>query len=146
MVIKILTPADPLWETVRDFADACSWRAGPVLARDMNAGKFTDFERVIAAVDGGAVCGFCTVSKTDCIPDVPYTPYIGFVFVGEAYRGHRLSERMIAAAEDYLRGAGFCEVYLVSDHENLYEKYGFSVIDRRQASWGAMEKIYRKKL
>ena len=30
--------------------------------------------------------------------------------------------------------------------ENLYEKYGFCVIERKVAPWGAEEKIYRKKL
>lgn len=33
-------------------------------------------------------------------------------------------------------------MYLVSDHENLYEKYGFRVIDRKIASCGSEEKIY----
>jgi hypothetical protein len=32
------------------------------------------------------------------------------------------------------------KVYLVSDHENLYEKYGFRVIDRKTAPWGSEEK------
>lgn len=34
------------------------------------------------------------------------------------------------------------KVYIVSDHENLYEKYGFHVIDRKIAPWGSEEKIY----
>jgi hypothetical protein len=46
---------------------------------------------------------------------------------------------------DYLKGVGFDQVYLVSDHENLYEKYGFRVIDRKIAPWGSEEKIYMKK-
>ena len=39
----------------------------------------------------------------------------------------------------------FNKVYLVSDHENLYEKYGFSVIDRKMAPWGSEEKIFMQK-
>lgn len=30
-----------------------------------------------------------------------------------------------------LKSMGFVKVYIVSDHENLYEKYGFKVIDRK---------------
>ncbi|MDO4298341.1 MAG: hypothetical protein Q4C59_07700 [Lachnospiraceae bacterium] len=41
---------------------------------------------------------------------------------------------------------GFEEVYLVSDHVNLYEKYGFSVVDRKMAPWGEEEKIYWQRL
>jgi ribosomal protein S18 acetylase RimI-like enzyme len=144
--IEILSHSSPLWESVADYADACSWSAGKALARDMQNGAFTDWERVIAALDEGRVCGYCTATKTDCIPDMPYTPYIGFVFVDEAYRGNRLSQKLIQSAMAYLKSVGFDRVYLTSDHENLYEKYGFTVIDRKTAFWGAEEKIYFQKL
>ena len=146
MTIQLLTPSSPLWERVATYAEACSWNAGKALARDMRSGAFTDWERVLAALDGDRVCGYCAVTKTDCIPDVPYTPYIGFVFVDEACRGRRLSQRMIEAAMQYLQSVGFDRVYLTSDHENLYEKYGFTVIDRKTAFWGAEEKIYTRKI
>ena len=146
MNIEILSPSSPLWEPVAQYADACSWGAGKALARDMRSGAFTDWERVFAALDGERVCGFCTAAKTDCIPDVPYTPYIGFVFVDEACRGRRLSQKLIQAAMAYLKSVGFDRVYLTSDHENLYEKYGFTVIDRKTAFWGAEEKIYTQAL
>ena len=34
----------------------------------------------------------------------------------------------------------------VAADENLYEKYGFEVIDRKTAPWGSVEKIYMKNL
>ncbi|MBP3656260.1 MAG: GNAT family N-acetyltransferase [Clostridia bacterium] len=146
MEFRLMTQEDPWWAGVMAYAAACPWSAGPALARDMERGAFAGFERVLAAIDGGRVCGFCTVTARDCLPDAPYTPYIGFVFVDEACRGHRLSERMIRAAEAYLAQAGFCEVYLVSDHVNLYEKYGFEAIGQGRAFWGGMETIYRRAL
>jgi len=42
----------------------------------------------------------------------------------------------------HLKGLGFDKVYLVSDHVNLYEKYGFVKIDEKEAPWGAMETIF----
>ena len=146
MDIMILSAADSLWSEVSTYAAACSWHAGAALSQHMNSNGFTDWERVIVALEQGKICGFCTVSKTDCIPDVPYSPYIGFVFVDEGYRGARLSEQMIRCAMDYLRTLGFHEVYLVSDHVNLYEKYGFQILDRKLAPWGTEEKIYTQSL
>ena len=146
MIIKTLVPFSDEWNNVRDFAFNCSWRAGSALAKSMDENIFTDFEKVIASFDGEDICGYCTVAKTDCIPDAPYTPYIGFVFVDEKYRGHRLSESMIDFAISYLKECGFKKVYLISDHINLYEKYGFTVIDRKMADWGEMEKIYMKEI
>lgn len=146
MEIKKLDAGSSEWDFVADYAESCSWRAGKALSEIMRGGGFTDWERVIAAFDGNRIAGYCTVSKTDCIPDVPYTPYISFVFVDENYRGNRLSQKMIMYAVDYLKNSGFEQVYLVSDHVNLYEKYGFEVIDRKMAPWGEEEKIYRYKI
>ncbi|MDD6142528.1 MAG: GNAT family N-acetyltransferase [bacterium] len=144
MHFRLITETDEIWEDVRAYAQACSWRAGASLAASMAAHTLADWERVAVALDGARICAFCTAAKTDCIPDLPYTPYVGYVFVDEAYRGNRLSERLIQFCADYLKSVGFQELYLISDHVGLYEKYGFSVIDRQMAPWGSEEKIYRK--
>jgi predicted N-acetyltransferase YhbS len=143
MNIKAITPIDSEWTKVIDYAENCSWKAGISLANAMKKEHFTEWERVFIAIDDYAeIAGYCTVTKTDCIPDVPYTPYIGFMFVGEKFRGNRISQKLIIEAMAYAKMLGFEKIYLVSDHENLYEKYGFSVIDKKIAYWGAEEKIY----
>lgn len=141
-----ITSSDKIWSTVRNYAASCSWKAGKSLANDMDNNVFKDWERVIVAFDNEKICGYCTVAKRDCIPNVYYTPYIGYVFVGEEYRGNRLSQKLIQYAMVYLKSVGFDKVHIVSDHENLYEKYGFQVIDRKIAPWGSEEKIYMKSL
>lgn len=146
MKIKPITASDAMWKNVKMYAENCSWRAGKSLADNMNSNTFTDWERIIVASDDEKICGFCTVAKLDCIPDIAYTPYIGYLFVGEAYRGNRISEKLIQYAMSYLKSVGFDKVYLVSDHVNLYEKYGFRVIDRKIAPWGTEEKIYMREI
>ena len=42
---------------------------------------------------------------------------------------------------DYLKSIGFDKVHIVSDHENLYEKYGFEIIDYKTAPWGQWKKF-----
>ena len=136
MTIVPLTCADARWEAVADYAATCSWGAGSLLAQRMRSGAFNDWERVFAAfTDDGELAGYCTLAAEDCLPDVPYTPYIGMVFVGEPHRGHRLSEALLKTASDYAASLGFCRVFLVSDHVGLYEKYGFQKIDERPAPW-----------
>ena len=142
MQIKSLVYGNELWNAVAQYAQNCSWKAGPSLAKQMQEDKFSDWERVFVALDNDNIAGFCTLAKTDCIPDVTYTPYISFVFVGEKYRGNRLSEKLIVFALTYAKELGFDKVYLVSDHINLYEKYGFVKIDEKEAPWGAIETIF----
>lgn len=135
MVIKSLIFDDDLWESVAEYAYHCSWGVGQILAKQMRANYFSDWERVFIALDGSKFAGFCTFVKTDCIPDVPYTPYISAMFVDEQYRGNRLSEKMIRFALEYARQLSFQKVYLVSNHVYLYEKYGFVKIDAKPAPW-----------
>ena len=142
MTFELLTASSEKWSSLIQYAEACSWSAGKALAQAMKNNAFSDWERVLAALDGEKICGYCTIAKTDCIPDVSYTPYIGFLFVDENCRGRRLSQQMIQFSMEYLKSLGFPAVYLVSDHENLYEKYGFRVIDRKKAFWGPLEKVY----
>lgn len=146
MDFKKITSSDELWNKVRDYAKSCSWGAGKSLADAMDKNMFTEWERVIIALENKKICGYCTAAKTDCIPDVYYTPYIGYMFVGEEYRGNRLSQKLIQYSMDYLKSIGFDKVYIVSDHENLYEKYGFEIIDCKTAPWGSVEKIYMQRL
>jgi len=123
MHYKTITSSDELWYKVRNYAESCSWRAGKALANAMDNNAFQEWERVIVAIDNEKICGYCTVAKTDCIPDVSYTPYIGFMFVDDMYRGNRLSQQLICYAMDYLKSVGFEKVYLVSDHKH----FGFTV-------------------
>ena len=146
IAIHSLAAGDALWESLAAYAEHCSWSAGGNLAKQMRAHGFHDWERVFAATQGTEIAGYCTLSARDCLPDVPYTPYISFVFVGEAHRGHRLSEALIRHALQYARELGFDRVYLVSDHVNLYEKYGFVKIDEQPAPWNpdTMETIFMR--
>lgn len=75
--------------------------------------------------DNNQIIAFCTFTKEDGITNVSYMPYIGYIYVDEKYRGYRLSEQMIEKAIEYAKELGFKEVYIVSDHDNLYEKICF---------------------
>ncbi len=141
-----LTPGDDLWQATADYARACSWRAGPLLADRMDRRDFLPWERVFVAVEGDALCGYCTLTATDCLPDVTYTPYASSVFVGEPHRGHRLSQRLVGAALGHARSLGYTTVYLVSGEQGLYEKYGFHKLEERMAPWGQMQQVFAIKL
>lgn len=65
---------------------------GKSLADAMDRHLLTEGERVMIALEDQKICRYCTAARTDCIPDVSYTPYIGYLFVGEEYRGNRLSQ------------------------------------------------------
>jgi predicted GNAT family N-acyltransferase len=144
MQIKPINHDDILWRKTIDYAKNCSWKVGAFLAEKMENNAFLGWEKVFAALDGEDIAGYCTLTQNDCIPNVEYTPYIGFIFVGEQYRGKRLSEKMILFAMDYSKKLNFNKVYIVSDHINLYEKYGFAKIDEKEVNGIGMQKVYMR--
>lgn len=76
MNILSVTFDDDMWQEVSQFAQSCSWRAGKALSQSMSDNAFTAWERVIVALHENDIAGYCTVAKSDCIPNVPYTPYM----------------------------------------------------------------------
>jgi len=142
MTLEPINYENAVWNSVIEYAESCSWKAGPFLSKDMREHHFVNWERVFIAREKADIVGYCTLAQTDCIPDVTYTPYIGYMFVGESYRGKRLSQNLVQCALEYAKNLGFSKVYLVSGEQGLYEKYGFEKIEERKDIWGGNEQIF----
>lgn len=112
----------------------------------MNNLFFSDWERVIVGISDDDLASFCTVSKEDGLADSTFTPFIGYVFVGKAYRGKRISEQLLTYAETYLKELGFQSIYIVSGEIGLYEKYGYKKIKDCMTVHGFAENLFEKKL
>lgn len=147
METMLIRAGHPFWEKTIAFAQACSWRAGPLLARMMRENSFQDWERVIIAVDGEEIAGYCTLMEKDELEeDEGLKPFIGFVFVDERYRGKRLSQMMIEQASRYAKELGYPKIYIMSGEEGLYEKYGFEKIGDRKTIYGGTDQLFQKTL
>ena len=143
MEIFLIREGDPYWEETIAFAQVCSWRAGPFLADKMTKNDFKAWERVAAAVEAGQVIGYCTFTERDELPDrYGYAPFIGFVFVDEGHRGHRVSGSLIARVLEYAGQLGYRSVYLMSGEKGLYEKYGFKKIGDFETVFGTVDQLF----
>ncbi len=145
--VLILSKERPEWESLIRYAERCPWRAGPYMAREMREGKYSDFERVAALIIDGRIAGFCNFTAHDELPpEYGFSPFIGFVYVEEAARGHRYSQRMLEAMERYAAGCGFKRVYLMSGEKGLYEKYGYTPIGMYPTAFGARDMLFEKQI
>ena len=143
-MIEIIIPEknSRLWQDTAAFAENCSWRAGKELARLMAEDAFANWERVFAAFEDGIPVGFCTLTEKDeLLPKYPYTPLIGFVFVDEAHRGKRISQKLIEAVLVYAKSIGYDKIYIMSGEKGLYEKYGFVGMGEYETIYGEKEQL-----
>ena len=134
------------WNELIVYAQNCSWIAGKHLAGMMEKNAFTEWESVFAAISEEKIVGFCTFLKTDYYPENRYFPWISCIFVDEAYRGSRISGKMIEAVIAYAKEQGFSKVYIPSDMIGVYEKYGFEKIDELQNYSGDMDHIFAREI
>lgn len=141
--LHLMAQGHPYWERTASLAESCSWRAGPVLAGKMRRNEFLPWERVCAACVGGQAAGFCTFTGRDGLPEeYAFTPFIGFVFVAEPYRGRRLSEVMIRRVLPYARELGYERIYVLSGETGLYEKYGFEKLGNYRTIYGPADQLF----
>ncbi len=147
MEIQLIKQGHPFWEKTFRYAMNCPWKAGPVLAEKMINNDFQDWERVIVATEEEEIVAYCTISERDELPEqYDYTPFIGFVFVDEKYRGKRISERIIDQATEYAKGLGYRQLFIMSGERGLYEKYGFDKIGDYKSIYGTMDQLFVKKI
>lgn len=145
--LLVLNKDHPFWQKAIGFANNSSWSAGPFLANKMKANDFLEWERVVVAVINNEIVGYCTFTKDDELPvEHNISPFIGFVFVDEQYRGHRISEKMINAAITYAKTLGYQKVYLMSSEKGLYEKYGFIKIGDYKTIFKTIDQLFYKSI
>ena len=147
MEVLMIKNGNQIWEKTISFARECSWRAGKALAEKMEKNDFPGWERVIVAVDNDNIVGFCTIAEKDELSDdYCYSPFIGFMFVDERWRGKRISEQMINCGCDYAIELGYQEVFIMSGEKGLYEKYGFKKLGNFETIYGTTDQLFSKKL
>lgn len=137
----------PFAQEFLHFVENCSWAE----VRDHIAGlirewKFTDWETMFAAVKDGRIVGMASVLKTDYYPLPEIFPWVSCVFVEKPYRGQRISEKLIDAANRYAKEQGFTRTYIPTEHKGLYERYGYTYVKDIVNYGGGTDRLYVKNL
>lgn len=137
----------PFAQEFLHFVENCSWTE----VRDHIAGlirewAFTDWETMFAAVKDGRIVGMASVLKTDYYPLPEIFPWVSCVFVEKPYRGQRISEKLIDAANRYAKEQGFKKTYIPTEHKGLYERYGYTYVKDIVNYGGGTDRLYVKNL
>ena len=126
----------------------CDWGAGKYLCELIRNDTFFDMvgqnSRLLMLVDGDELISFCTLAQMDDIQPTTLTPWMGFVYTFPEYRGHRYMGRLFEEIGKILKEEGYSKVYISTDHEGLYEKYGCTFMTEAKALSGDDSRIYVK--
>ncbi len=121
----------------------CDWEAAHLLAKFHSKNEFfKEDDKTYFLMDGENVISFLTLAHQDCVADESMRPWIGFVYTDKDYRGKRNSEKLIKYALRKAKDRGFSEVFLASNHNGLYEKYGFKYLEKKIDVFNEEVKVY----
>lgn len=132
------------WPIVASEIGKKDWAAAKYLSNQMRMKRMEDWECVLVAYNKENIIAFCSLVKKDIAKELKYTPYIATVFVDPAYRGNKISEKLIKKGEEQLQRKGFKKSYILSQLDDFYEKKGYQVIGNTQDIFGRDMKIFEK--
>ncbi len=105
------------------------WGAGQFLYDLMKNQKLKQYvgenTKVLLLVDGENLVSFCTLAEKDDIQPTELTPWIGWVYTFPEYRGNHYVGKLLSYAETLAKKDGIKNIYISTNHDGLYEKYGY---------------------
>lgn len=90
-------------------------------------------------LDNNKLVGFISLFPNDCDLEKDLTPWYATMYVKKEYRNMGYSRLLNDAILKEAKSRGFTEVYLKTELENYYEKFGAIYIKEL----GAKEKLYK---
>lgn len=79
-------------------------------------------------LDNGRIVGGLGVIENDFHDRKDLTPNICAVYTEEEYRCQGIAGRLLNKAVEELRSKGITPVYLITDHTDFYERYGWEFL------------------
>ena len=137
----------PLADALLRFVENFSWQeVKEHTIRVLQNWEFEEWETPFVAMVNGQIVGMVTIMKTDYYPLPEIFPWISTLFVSEAYRGNRISGKLIDFANQYAKEMGFENTYIPTEYIGLYEKYGYHYVKDIVNYGNGIDRLYVKEL
>ena len=91
---------------------------------------------------GDRIAGGLGVIENDFHQRTDLAPNLCALFVEPAHRRRGLARRLVDLALDDMAGLGLGRLYLITDHEGLYERMGWSFIGTVRCDGGELSRMY----
>ena len=89
----------------------------------------TDDYCKLILLDGNKLVGFVSIFPHDCEEKEELTPWYSTMYVKEEYRGKGYSKMLNDAILKMARKMGYSKIYLKTNLENYYEKFGAKYLE-----------------
>ena len=126
------------------------WSAGAFLHDLLKEEKLKSLAgeqtKLFLLTEGDELISFCTLAERDDIQPTTLTPWIGFIYTYPEHRGHHHAQTLLQFAEQAAAKEGAKRVYISTNHQGLYEKYGYTFLQTATDIGGDPTRVYKKDL
>ncbi|MBQ8161536.1 MAG: GNAT family N-acetyltransferase [Clostridia bacterium] len=131
-----------------DEIGRCDWEAGRFLHELLLENRFRalcgESAKVLLLTEGDRLVSFCGYEEQDDIRRPDMKPWAGFVYTFPEYRGKRRMGKLLERAYALARDDGYDALYISTNEDGLYEKYGFTFLQMMQDFHGHDSRVYRR--
>ncbi len=112
------------------------------IAHSSEEGK--SLPRFYLLIKEGAIAGCYALLTNDLISRQDLYPWLGCLFIEKSERGQQLGNYLMEHGITEAGKLGYEKVYLTTDHDGYYEKYGWQRIEDGFDFYGQSTRIYQK--
>ncbi|UFJ40994.1 GNAT family N-acetyltransferase [Brevibacillus humidisoli] len=102
----------------------------------------SDLPTFYVAVHGDSIVGIYALLRTDFVSRQDLFPWLACLYIVPEHRGNKYGSLLLKHAAEEAFKKGYDNVYLYSDLEGYYEKYGWSFLANGYTIGGHATKIY----
>ncbi|HPX45130.1 MAG TPA: GNAT family N-acetyltransferase [Bacteroidales bacterium] len=129
----------------------CKWTLSEILVKlietDSFYQKLGNESKLLLLLDkDDNIISFLTLSERYIVDDASLTPWIGFVYTFEKYRGHRYSGILIEKACEIAKEKGHKKIYIATEHKGFYENFGFNYLENKNTIYNTDARIYYRNI
>ncbi|MSS78351.1 GNAT family N-acetyltransferase [Anaerococcus sp. WCA-380-WT-2B] len=137
-------------EKLLQFLENAEWKPGPLTAKKIKDGKneekFGKDGGLFFYLENDKPLAFGSLVKEDYIRKPGLKPWIAMIYIDPKARGKRLSEKMTLFLEDKAKELGYDKAYIMTQHKDLYEKYGYKLQEVIYGDKHGKDYFYKKSL
>ncbi|MDE1266222.1 GNAT family N-acetyltransferase [Vibrio aestuarianus] len=111
----------------------------------LNSSKIEDsIPQFYVLVNGDEIVGCFGLIINDFVSRHDLYPWFSSLFIEPVHRGNSLSKTMFDYASKVVKSMGYSSMYLTTDHDGLYEKFGWERIEDAYEPSGEATRVYRR--
>ena len=117
-----------------------------IIYRSKHSLNRNDIPQMYIALYKNEVVGVVSLWRNDLMSRQDLYPWMATLYVKDVFRNKGIGKILQEKSIDVIRKLGYPYLYLITHHENYYEKMGWTFLEEAPLNNGEYIKIYKYKL